>query len=76
VECLPARALQWQAGEAYSSGVSRKENIFFLCELCASSEVYPVECLCFSIQLRASGEKIFPLIYAPTHNMMQNTRGI
>jgi hypothetical protein len=24
--------------EAYSSGVSRKENIFFLCELCALSE--------------------------------------
>jgi len=22
VECLPARTLQWQAGEAYSSGVN------------------------------------------------------
>jgi hypothetical protein len=43
--------------EAYSSGVSRKENIFFLCDLCALSEVYPVECLYFSIQLRRAVKK-------------------
>jgi hypothetical protein len=49
--------------EAYSSGVSRKENIFFLCELCALSE--------------AGGEKIphwdfesLPLATALVYNLI------
>jgi hypothetical protein len=36
VECLPARASQWQAGEADSSGVSRQTKNTYLCVLCAS----------------------------------------
>ncbi len=34
VECLPARASQWQAGEADSSGVSRQTKSTYLCDLC------------------------------------------
>jgi hypothetical protein len=57
---LPSRALQWQAGRKRSgeAGGTNSTNVFYNHEspksLSSTPYVYPVECLCFSIQLGLS----------------------